>query len=177
MLLNLKDIRTAHEHVEQVYQPGQFPPAGEDAFAVVAPVSLTFDIDKDQDQFRLVGRVRTTLELTCSRCLEPFAWAVEAPFDLRYQPHTRNTGAGEREIEADDLSTAFYENDTIDLGQLMGEQFYLSLPMKPLCREECGGLCLMCGANLNRGSCSCNRNWTDPRFAALRTFNTLKQDD
>ena len=52
-----------------------------------------------------------------------------------------NTGEGEREIEEDDLTTAFYENDEIDLGQLMREQFYLALPMKPLCRDDCQGLC------------------------------------
>ena len=60
-------------------------------------------------------------------------------FDLRYQPHAQNTGEGEREVEEDDLTTAFYENDEIDLGQLMREQFYLALPMKPLCREDCRG--------------------------------------
>ena len=60
-------------------------------------------------------------------------------FDLRYQPHAVNTGEGEREIEEDDLTTAFYENDEIDLGQLMREQFYLALPMKPLCRRRLPG--------------------------------------
>ena len=52
---------------------------------------------------------------------------------------SRNTGEGEREVEEDDLTTAFYENDEIDLGQLMREQFYLSLPMKPLCRRRLQG--------------------------------------
>ena len=89
----------------------------------------------------LVGRTQTTIELLCSRCLEPMKAAVDAPFDLRYQPHAENTGEGEREIEEDDLTTAFYEHDEIDLGHLMGEQFYLSLPMKPLCRQDCRGLC------------------------------------
>ena len=177
MFLNLSDIRTAHERIEDVYQPGEFPAAGQDAFRISAPVSLAFDIYKDKDQFRLVGRLRTTLELTCSRCLDPFVLPVDAAFDLRYQPHTRNTGEGEREIEEDDLSTAFYENDVIDLGQLMGEQCYLSLPMKPLCRDDCGGLCPVCGTDLNRGRCSCNREWDDPRFAVLETFKTLKHDD
>ena len=65
-----------------------------DSFRVVAPVALAFDIFKDKDQFRLVGRVQTTLELPCSRCLEPFTWPVDAAFDLRYQPHTANTGEG-----------------------------------------------------------------------------------
>ena len=89
-------------------------------------------------------------------------------FDLRYQPHAENTGEGEREIEEDDLTTAFYENDEIDLGQLMREQFYLALPMKPLCRDDCKGLCPVCGTNLNQGTCDCKRDWEDPRLAALK---------
>ena len=58
-----------------------------------------------------------------------------------------NTGEGEREIEEDDLTTAFYENDEIDLGQLMQEQFYLALPMKPLCRTTARGCVRTCGTN------------------------------
>ena len=167
--LDLNKIRTAEERFEQVYAPGQLP--AEDAFRVAAPVSLAFDIFKDKQQFRLVGRVQTTLELTCSRCLEPFTLPVDQTFDLRYQPHAHNTGEGEREIEEDDLTTAFYEHDEIDLGQLMREQFYLALPMKPLCAPDCKGLCPVCGTNLNRGSCECKREWEDPRMAALRALS------
>jgi uncharacterized protein len=164
--LDLNKIRTAQERFEQVYTPGQLP--AEEDFRVAAPVSLTFDIFKDKQQFRLVGRVETTLELPCSRCLEPFTLPVEQTFDLRYQPHALNAGEGEREIEEDDLTTAFYEDDEIDLGQLMREQFYLALPMKPLCADDCKGLCPVCGTNLNRGACGCKRGWDDPRMAALR---------
>ena len=167
MRLDLSKIRTARERYEKVYDRSAFASDSE-SFRVVAPVALAFDIDKDKQQFRLAGSVETTLELPCSRCLEPFSWPVEAAFDLRYQPHAQNTGEGEREIEEDDLTTAFYENDEIDLGQLVREQFYLSLPMKPLCRDDCNGLCAVCGMNLNRGTCDCKREWEDPRMAALR---------
>jgi uncharacterized protein len=170
LLLNLNKIRTAQDRFEQVYRPDQFD-VDED-FRVVEPVSLAFDIFKDKQAFRLVGRVRTTLELKCSRCLEPFTAPVDQEFDLRYQPHTVNAGEGEREIEEDDLTTAFYENDEIDLGHLMQEQFYLSLPMKPLCRDDCKGLCVVCGTNLNLDSCACKRDWEDPRLAALKKLNT-----
>lgn len=169
LVLNLSKIRTAHEHIEQVYQPDAVG-AEHDTYRVTAPVNLAFDIYKDKDQFRLVGTVKTTLELPCSRCLEPFVWPVDAEFDLRYQPHSQNTGEGEQEVEEDDLTTAFYENDEIDLGQLMREQFYLSLPMKPLCSDACKGLCATCGTNLNRGACDCHPQWEDPRFAALRAL-------
>lgn len=172
--LNLTKIRTAHEQFEQVYQPGVLPET--DDYRVVAPVTLVFDIHKDKQQFRLVGRVQTTLELLCGRCLEPFTSPVDAQFDLRYHPHVENTGEGEREIEEDDLTTAFYENDEIDLGQLMQEQFYLSLPMKPLCSVDCKGLCPACGTNLNRDTCSCDRQWEDPRLAALKSLRPIKRE-
>jgi uncharacterized protein len=168
--LNLAKIRTAQERFEQVYPPEQM--GRDEDFSVAAPVSLTFDIFKDKRQFRLVGCVQTTLELTCGRCLEPFTTPVDASFDLRYHPHVENTGEGEREIEEDDLTTAFYEHDEIDLGHLMREQFYLSLPMKPLCSQSCHGLCPVCGTNLNRDTCTCKPEWEDPRLAALRGLRT-----
>ena len=174
LALNLSKIRTAHEQFEQVYQPGTLPRT--DDYQVLAPVTLVFDIHKEKEHFRLVGRVQTTLELECGRCLEPFTSPVDAQFDLRYHPHVENTGEGERAIEEDDLTTAFYEHDEIDLGQLMQEQFYLSLPMKPLCSVDCRGLCPVCGTNLNRGTCSCDRRWEDPRLAALKSLRPIKRE-
>ena len=169
LALNLAKIRTPNEHFEQVYRPEAL--GGEnDVYQFVAPVSLVFDIHKDKDKFHLVGRVKTRLEMPCSRCLEPFTIDVDAPFDLRYQPHSEHRGVGEREIEADDIDTAFYSNDEIDLGQLMEEQFYLALPMKPLCKDDCKGLCPNCGTNLNKATCDCHTTWEDPRLAALRAL-------
>ena len=166
LALNLARIRTPHERFEQTYTPSQLE-AYED-FRVVEPVALAFEIFKDGQQFRLTGPVRTTLEMPCSRCLDQYMMAIEQAFDLRYQPHALNTGESEREIEEDDLTTTFYENDEIDLGQLMREQFYLALPMKPLCTDSCKGLCPQCGTNLNTSTCDCALAWQDPRLAALK---------
>ena len=170
LLLNLTRIRTAQDRIEQAYQADRFEP--DEDYRVAAPVSLAFDIFKDKQAFRLAGRVQTTLELKCSRCLEPFMAPVHQDFDLRYQPHTVNSGEGEREIEEDDLTTAYYENDEIDLGHLMHEQFVLSLPMKPLCGDACRGLCPICGTNLNRDTCDCKTVWEDPRLAGLRELRS-----
>jgi uncharacterized protein len=168
-VLNLNRIRTAEEHFEQVYSPERF--AADPDFRVVVPVALTFEVVGKKKQFRLVGRLKTTLELVCGRCLEAFSWPVDASFDLRYQPLAVGGGQEvERQIEEDDLSTAVYEHDEIDLALLMREQFVLSLPMKPLCRDECKGLCTVCGTNLNRGACGCKRDWEDPRLAPLKAL-------
>jgi uncharacterized protein len=169
MLLDLTRYRRPLEHFSRTFAPEQVAQT-DDAYRILVPVELDFDIHKDREKFRLEGTARTELELSCGRCLEPFSLPVDQAFDLRYQPHAHNSGEGEREIEEDDLTTAFYENDEIDLGQLMREQFYLALPMKPLCSDACQGLCPICGTNLNRGTCDCNRQWEDPRLAALKTL-------
>jgi uncharacterized protein len=85
-----------------------------------------------------------------------------------YLPHSEAKQDGEMEVEDDDLSTAYFRDQVIDLGQLVMDQLFMVAPMKPLCSETCRGLCSMCGRNLNTGSCSCRAEWEDPRLAVLR---------
>jgi uncharacterized protein len=170
ILLDLSQLREARERVDRTFEPLTFPMIGDEAFRVEAPVHLAFDIFKDGKQFHLVGRVSSTLGLDCGRCLEGFAFPADLPFDLLYLPHTENAAEGEVEVEDDDLTTAFYQEQQIDLGHLVREQFYLALPMKPLCRESCRGLCPECGTNLNTGTCTCVRERTDPRLEGLRSI-------
>jgi len=170
MQLDLTRYRQPVSHFGRTFQPDEV--LGEsDAYQIAAPVELEFDIHKDKDRFRLVGRVRTELELECSRCVEPYRFPIDAEFDQRYLPSSQaSTTDAEREVEEDDLETSYYTDDQIDLSELMREQFYLALPMKPLCREDCKGLCAQCGTNLNTGTCDCAPVWEDPRLAALKAF-------
>lgn len=168
MILELSHFRQPETEVVRRYEAAAFE-GRSTQFRVVAPVGLEVRVRKDRDRFRLTGRLTTVLELSCSRCLEPFALPVDASFDVRYLPQSENVGE-EREIEEDDLSDAFYRDEVIDLGQLMDEQFYLALPMKPLCRAECRGLCSNCGTNLNLGTCECKVRWEDPRLAGLKAW-------
>jgi uncharacterized protein len=178
LLLNLTTIRTPHERFDHVHSPTVFAGAADRAaFLVIEPVTFGFDLFKDKDRFRLSGRIQTTLEMPCSRCLESFSWAVDETFDLRFQPRSTDKPETEREIEEDDFSSAFYDDDSIDLGELMREQFYLSMPMKPLCSEACHGLCAQCGTNLNRTPCDCAHGWEDPRLAALKALRDGGQEN
>ena len=170
MLLDLSRLREARERIDRTFEASSFEAGPEDVFQVQTPVHLAFDIHKDGTQFHLVGGLQTTLRLSCGRCLEPFPFPVDVTFDLLYLPHSENVGEGEAEVEDDDMTTAYYRDEQIDLGQLLREQFYLVLPMKPLCRESCRGLCPECGTNLNTGTCSCVREWKDPRFDGLRSL-------
>ena len=154
----------------------------DEEYKVAAPVHLEMDVHKDGEAYRVTGRVTTRLQLECGRCLEPFEIPVDSPFELRYVPHVEPAPEGqagkagkageEREVAEDDLTTAFYKEDSIDLGDLMHEQFVLALPMKPLCKVLCKGLCVHCGTDLNTGTCACAPEWTDPRLAMLKGFRT-----
>ena len=169
MLLDLTRYRRPVESFQRTFQPTE---VGEkdDAYAVVAPVDLAFEVHKDKDRFRLVGTAKTELELVCSRCLEPFRLPVDAAFDIRYLPASEASHEPEREVEEEDLGTSYYTDDQIDLNELLREQFYLALPMKPLHSEDCKGLCPQCGTNLNTGACACESGWEDPRLAGLKAL-------
>jgi uncharacterized protein len=169
MKLDLTRYRQPVSHFSRTFQPEEV--ASEvGTYTIAAPVELDFDIHKDKDKFRLEGHLRTELELSCSRCLEPYRFAVDADFDQRYLPTSVASTELENEVQEDDLETSYYTDDQIDLGELMREQFYLVLPMKPLCSIDCQGLCPQCGTNLNTGTCDCSPAWEDPRLAALKAI-------
>ena len=167
MQLDLTRYHRPLDHFSRTFGPEEVDREGE-AYRVAAPVELVFDIHKDKERFRLVGQTRAVLELVCSRCAEPFRTPVESSFDLRYVPSEEMATEDDREVGAEDFETSYYRDDVIDLGELMREQFYLTLPMKPLCEEGCKGLCPQCGTNLNTGACACAPAWEDPRLAPLK---------
>ena len=167
MLLDLNKLQGPRQ-IQRTFAPEAFDPPDDD-YRVAAPVEVSLVVERSgTDTFRVKGRATTSLEMSCSRCVEPFAVPVDASFDLRYVPAAQNAGEGEREIDEDDLTTAYYRDGQLDLTDLLREQFQLALPMKPLCAEDCRGLCPECGTNLNRASCGCAPKWEDPRLAPLK---------
>jgi len=167
MQLDLTRYRQPVSQFGRTFQPSEVEQEG-DAYRVVAPVRVDLEIHKDKERFRLTGTVQTELELPCGRCLEPFGLPFEAQMDVRFLPASELSTEDEREVAEEDLDTSYYRDDQIDLNELLREQFYLALPMKPLCRDDCAGLCSQCGTNLNTGTCQCTSQWEDPRLAPLR---------
>jgi uncharacterized protein len=192
MRYDLSRFKSGTDHIDRTYEPAAFGAESED-FRITSPVHLTADLTKSGLKFLLKGRLTTTLELACSRCLEAFEIPVDATLDLTFVPAVEpvkpvaESAAPVRakktprhasedveldgtEVAEDDLGLSEYSGDEIDLGQMMREQFYLALPMKPLCRPDCKGLCPVCGKNRNRETCSCESTWVDPRFEVLRNL-------
>jgi uncharacterized protein len=169
MFLEVSRLRPGSETVTRRFEPSELPSADGD-FVVSAPVEFTAEVRKDEKKLRIVGRVQTTLTAACSRCLEPFVIPVDAAIDTLLLPAAVAAVEGEHEVQAEDLGVSFYRDDVIDLGDIVREQFYLALPMKPLCRPDCRGLCPVCGINRNHESCTCQTEWTDPRLEGLKRF-------
>ncbi len=105
------------------------------------------------------GIINATGRFQCHRCLELFNQTMEIPFCEKYT----------KQSEADPAADVFYyQNDEIDLNELIRENMLLAVPLKSLCREDCRGLCPLCGCNLNREKCSCEQHTIDPRLAILK---------
>ena len=113
------------------------------------------------------GQLEGRLELTCGRCLEAFELPVAADFDLLLAPGPEPVSGEEKELSAPDLDLDFYSDEIVDLEGIIREQIILQIPLKLLCREECQGLCPLCGADLNQGKCACSEQRFDSPFAAL----------
>jgi len=168
MLLDLTKLHGPRQDVQRTFAPSHFDPQDED-YRVAAPVELAMRVEKaGAETFGVSGRASTRLELSCGRCLERFQMPVDVAFELRYVPDRENTGEGEREVVQEDLETAYYREGKLDVIELLREQFQLALPMKPLCSDDCRGLCPECGTNLNRAACGCEPRWEDPRLAPLK---------
>jgi len=116
------------------------------------------------------GTLRAEVTGTCARCLDEYVFRLEAPFTFVLAPRVVAGEGAEPELSADDLSLSFFEGEEIDLSPLVHEQAILALPTRPLCRDDCRGLCARCGANLNAGPCGCPAETPDPRLSVLRTL-------
>jgi uncharacterized protein len=161
--------------------------AVEDEFSLLGPVRFTGTLTRAGDRFHLRGRILATLQLACGRCLAPFPKPVDTTVDLTYVPDRQPVGTPakdkghggadeEVELQDEDLNTAYYHDHVLDLGEMLREQFYLSLPMQPLCRPDCQGLCPSCGIDRNVDTCQCHTDWVDPRLSGLKALVTRKTD-
>lgn len=146
----------------------------DDTAAVGAPFSdpawrletLHLRLERDVRDVLVRGEIGATVPQVCSRCLEAFSARVRAGVDVRVVP--RPATADRVELASDDLDVDFYDKDELDLDTLIETETTLALPMKPLCRDGCLGLCAVCGSNRNAAACACRSSTSDPRLAALR---------
>ncbi len=102
----------------------------------------------------LDGSLRASLKFSCGRCLEEFSRVLDLDVNVVLEK-AGGVPAKETELKGEDLDVSFYSGQTINLDDLVREEIFLNLPMRPLCRDDCLGLCPRCGKDLNLRACDC----------------------
>ncbi|MEW5767032.1 MAG: DUF177 domain-containing protein [bacterium] len=101
------------------------------------------------------GEIQFELALECIRCLNPFILPSKTTFEVDYYKKISLVEPTEMALTEKDLRMAYYTDDRIDLLEEIRQDIILAVPVKPLCQEDCQGLCPSCGQNLNIGKCKC----------------------
>ena len=136
-----------------------------------SPVDVKLSILPVAGMFRVEGKLRTLVGLTCSRCLDAFSYSLASHFHVTYTrelPDGLGTPPEEQELKAEEMGLVSFAGETIDFRDMLQDQVVLSIPMQPRCRDDCQGLCTQCGTNLNLETCHCDAETVDPRLAVLK---------
>jgi uncharacterized protein len=174
--LDLRTVTASEIPIRRTFTAAELhtkPEPDAEDLRILGDVRFDGVLQKKDQRFRLKGRVQATLELTCGRCAEPFAWPVDTEVDLTYVPQPSggaHPADPDVELQEEDLTTAYYRDHVLDFGEMLREQFYLAMPMRPLCGDDCKGLCPHCGTNLNVATCACDVRWQDPRLVGLQSL-------
>ncbi len=132
-------------------------------------VSVAAALEKTGHQLHLRVNLRSTGRFPCDRCLDEFDLEISAKYQMVFTTEERTAGS-RREEEIQYISP---DMTVLELGEDVRQYLVLAVPQKLLCREDCKGLCPVCGANKNNNKCSCVEKESDPRWEGLRkaSFN------
>ena len=134
-----------------------------------SPVVLTVTNQENKTVF-IRGSVDVTVSIPCGRCLEEVP--TQICFDIDKKLDITDGALVDDEMEENDYLIGF----ELDVDKLVYAEILVNWPMKVLCKEDCEGICKVCGANLNKGDCGCQRTELDPRMAAIQDiFSKFKE--
>jgi uncharacterized protein len=128
---------------------------------VLAPLLGVFRIIRNSKGVYFTGTLHSKIEAECARCLEPVEVLIDIQLDDLFYYPPESAPPGEYPVP---------ESGIVDLAPLVRQVSLLEIPMQPFCREDCQGLCVVCGQNLNHEHCDCHVEEIDPRLSVLRTL-------
>lgn len=177
MFLNIHEIEREPLDFQEEFQPGVID-FGEDV-RQRTPLKVSGQAEVVEEHqgknqtikdLRLKGDLAARVELECARCVEPVCRDITRHFELLYRPLGADAGRDELSVTAAEAEIGYYQGEGLLLEDVLREQVLLALPLKVICREDCKGLCPLCGKNLNSEQCACSTAVEDPRWAALKDF-------
>jgi uncharacterized protein len=130
-------------------------------------VSLTGRIERSGESYLLRGDLRGQLITACSRCLEPAAVDLDIPVIVSYE-ETDDEEAEAADDEDGDVRK--FSGGEIDLAPELRDEIMLAMPIGPLCRQDCAGICAVCGGNRNVTPCDCEekQRMASSKLSALK---------
>jgi len=173
--IRLEDIPP--EGLEVEFTLGRVDPQdlGPQVQGIESPPRARINLGLRGDTVTALGEYEAVVGMACSRCLQNVSMAVAGEMNLVFRPQPDQPG-DEVRLGEDELEVSFYQAGEIDLGEVLLGELSLALPMAPLCRPDCPGLCPECGRLLQEGPCQCQGKPTDPRWAKLAKLAKLDSD-
>lgn len=126
-------------------------------YKLASQVHYELVIKKSKETLNINGMLNCIVTLTCSRCLDEFTYLINAKVDFKMIPQDLAPHEPEIELKRDEMDVYYFEGNEIELEPIINEEIMLNIPIKPLCRETCRGLCPICGKNQNYEQCDCNK--------------------
>jgi uncharacterized protein len=125
-----------------------------------------------RENLLMQGWLEGMVTLECGRCLEPYVQPVHMDVELEFQPSVAILTGEPLPPPEDDSVYMIDAHHIVDMDDAVREQVVLNLPMRPLCKPDCSGLCSVCGKNLNEGPCGGHGGQVDERLAVLAALLT-----
>lgn len=166
MILNLRALESLPAHVTLTDDAERLKLEGV-GFAAVGTVTADFDVVSGDRVYYCHGQAMSEARLECSRCLEPYTMTLRGEIDFSIQEVVDEAAVNRDDVPDTELLVTAGASE-VDISGPVREAMLLEIPLQPLCREDCRGLCPICGVNRNEEACECKVEKTDPRWDALR---------
>ncbi|MBD3284894.1 hypothetical protein GF359_00865 [candidate division WOR-3 bacterium] len=135
---------------------------GLEAYKFHAPIQCKLDFERIGDRIDLSMSLVAGIEVACSKCGKPTRIDIQTTYKVTFLPAADDE---DEEITATDLELY---SDILNLTPILRDAFLLAIPIAPLCRQGCKGLCPVCGVNLNQGDCNCDKTKRVSPFEELK---------
>ena len=174
MFFSVKELELKKVRFDVAFPPGEIDFSG-DGLKQATPLEAQGTAEllaNTLGEIRIRGHLNVKMACECDRCLESAQFPVDANFDLFYRPAVEDEYRQEVALDEGESEIAFYEGGGIELKEILREYILLAMPMQRVCREDCHGICPVCGENRNLVNCGCAVKAVDDRWAALKKLQT-----
>jgi uncharacterized protein len=156
MQIDLTQLPEGTTRLEADVEPGSVGITPEDA-AVDGNLGLELLLDRRGDEIWIRGKVHLVAREECSRCLAEYPETLDLDFDVFCAKVQNPNVVSRKAVDEEDGGVHFHDGKVLTIDDEIREAVILGLPMKPLCKESCAGLCPRCGEDRNEGPCRCAR--------------------